>query len=269
MKAARGESRAAFPFMSETTKENPAPAPAPIAAVNSIETATPAKPVSASDLTAPLIAGMPEVTGGSEPKETPLPDPGTAPLPGFEIKDDFGTVFNPAEHKADEKGNPVKNKAGRFYSKFIGRAGSARKAGVGQIGDFVRDNLPADGGPKDPPTFEGAPGGTVPAPSGGEMSRAEPQPDPADGMALMLIPTIDGVMQSLFSEGVALSNKEKEIMQPVAAAYLRSKGAKDIPPGLALTMVAVAIYGPKFQKPTVKERITLIALKLKTWFARK
>lgn len=256
--------------MSETTNQNPGTAPEKTNAAIETPGATAAKPVTASDLTGPLIAGMPEVTKTSAPtEEAQLPDPGTAPLPGFEIKDDFGTVFNPAEHKADEKGNPVKNKAGRFYSKFIGRAGSARKAGVGNIADFVANNKPADGGPKEPPTFEGAPETpSNPAPAVDPAGTA-PQPDPADGMALMLIPTIDGVMQSLFSEGVALSNKEKEIMQPVAAAYLRSKGAKDIPPGLALTMVAVAIYGPKFQKPTVKERITLIALKLKTWFSRK
>lgn len=253
--------------MSENTA-TPDAAPE-IAAANS-----PAIPVSPSNLTENLIAGMPVP---QEPKterpapvfvteEPKLPDPGTGVLPGFEIKDDGGTVFNPAEHAADENGNPKKNAKGRFYSKFIGRGGAAKKAAAGgNPAPVAPVNRPA-------PKFEGAPeNNRIPTieqvdavqPGSDAPPAGHQTPDAAQGMALMVIPTVDGIAQNLFGPDVALSAQEKQVLEPVCAEYMRAKNIKDISPGWALVATVSAIYLPKFAKPTVKERLTLIVLKIR------
>lgn len=230
--------------------EKPETAPGPIAEAPTSETkATPAAP---AELTSDLIAGMPEVTHSIPNGDT---KPEAASNPPIELTDDHGIRFDPNVHKTDEKGNPVKNKAGYFYSKFIGRAGSARKAAGGvhaSNGNSASEAKPKFAGVDEAPAAPAAP--------------AEPEkPDVAAGMSLMILPMVDGIMQKLFSRDIALEKDDKEILAPTLAAYLRAKNAKDIPPGLALTMVALAVYLPKFEKPTVAERFVLITTKLKGW----
>lgn len=255
-------------FMSETAKTTETPEnPLPDA---------PAIPVAPGNLTENLIAGMP--VPQEKPVERPapvfltdepkFPDPGTAPLPGFEPleKDDGGTVFNPAEHASDENGKPKKNARGRFYSKFIGRGGAAKRAGA---------TAPGSAAPKTErplPKFEGAPENNriptaeqVDAVQPGQDARGpgEQTPDAAEGMSLMIIPTVDGIAQSVFGPDIALTGNDVKAAQPVLAGYLRQKNVRDISPGWALVAVCSAIYLPKFAKPTVKERLTLLVLKVR------
>lgn len=55
--------------------------------------------------------------------------------------------------------------------------------------------------------------------------------------------------------------------------YLKSKQAKDIPPGLMLTIVVVAYAAPRLQAPTTKEKLLPMAnwcwMKIKSFFGRK
>lgn len=235
-----------FYFMSETN-QNPASAPEPIAPIKTAEDFE-ALPVAASELTQELIKGMPEPTSGEgvHPVETAAPAQPVAPAPvEAHVADQIdgkGQKFDPALHATNEDGTPKRNTKGNFYSRYIGRAGAGRKAGE-------------TGEPTEAASFAGV---EQAAPSVPPAMK-----DEAEGAALMLVPTVDGVMQSVFSADIALTDDDKKVITPVLAAYMRSKNMKDIPPGMALVMVAVAVYAPKFQKPTVKERIALIWLKLK------
>jgi hypothetical protein len=55
--------------------------------------------------------------------------------------------------------------------------------------------------------------------------------------------------------------------------YLKSKQAKDIPPGLMLTIVVVAYAAPRLQAPSTKEKLLPAAkyawMKVKSFFSRK
>jgi len=55
--------------------------------------------------------------------------------------------------------------------------------------------------------------------------------------------------------------------------YLKSKNAKDIPPGLMLTIVIVAYAAPRLQAPSTKEKLLPMAYycwgKIKSFFGRK
>lgn len=250
---------------------------APVNSAGNASETAPALPVKASDLTGNLIAGMPEGPKTERPApvfqtdEPKLPDPGTTPLPGFEalpVKDDGGTEFDPSQHMANPDGSPAKNKKGRFYSKFIGRGGAAKKTGEnGNPTPQVERPAPKfDGAPPEKVFLNGADGG----PGEIKVTVNQPaQPDEADGISLLVIPTVDGIAQAIFGKDIALSPDEMKNAQPAVAAYMRAKNAKDISPGWALVLIATAIYGPKFQKPTVKERIALYILKIKNLFNRK
>lgn len=234
--------------MSETSQPNPPAEPvkdsAPAPETKAVATA-------ASDLTETLIEGMPQVTSKDSPGPIPgSPAPAETPVNVAVQVDKKGQKFDPAIHAADENGNPKTNSFGNFYSKNVGRG---RK---GPAEDSPKVEEPAK-----PVEFAGVPRVETPAP--------DAPPDEALGAAMMLVPTVDGIMQSVFSDGVALTDQDKQIVTPVLAAYMRSKNMKDIPPGIALAMITVAIYGPKFAKPSVKERITLIILKVRSFFAKK
>jgi hypothetical protein len=268
---------ALFLFMAETTTK-PDAAPV-IPAINPPDAA--ALPVVPGNLTESLIAGMPAVPENrpapifntDEPK---LPDPGTLALPGIlpPEKDEAGNLFNPLEHAAEENGTPKRNSKGLFYSKFIGRGGAAKRAAAG-VGDgtpaghspFGKGNVGVVARPL--PKFEGAPETANGGP--GDTTTAQPaatnhaEPDAAEGMSLMIIPTVDGIAQALFGKEIALTPEDISVARPAVAGYMRAKNAKDISPGWALVLICTAIYGPKFAKPTVKERVTLLFLKIKNF----
>jgi len=232
--------------MSETN-ESPAAEPAKVSAPP--ETSSAAVPVVADDLTKDLITGMPEVTDPkvSNPTAETLASPAPANVAG--AIDKKGVKFDPNIHAANPDGSPKVNSFGSFYSKNVGRGSKGPKSDKSETsGAPTANNEPAKfAGVEEPPS----------------------PPDEATGAAMMLVPTVDGIMQSVFSEGVALTDQDKAIVTPVLAAYMRSKNMKDIPPGIALAMITVAIYGPKFAKPSVKERLTLIILKIKNLFGKK
>jgi hypothetical protein len=225
-----------------------------------------AKPVLASDLTGSLISGMPEVT---KPNEATVSKPDLiGPVKSIVStpQDDAGVSFDPFIHMTEEDGSPAKNKRGRFYSKFIGRAGSKRKSENGNGISPAPQPQSEPGIFDEKPKFEGLDNGTPSPVSNAPASAPANPPDEAQGATLLLIPTVDGCMQSLFGPDIALSDEEKKIAEPITANFLRSKNMKDIPPGIALAMVAIAIYGPKFQKPTVKEKLILMWIKIRGIF---
>ncbi len=228
--------------MSETTATTPAAEPVKVSAPP--ETSGAALPVGADDLTKDLITAMPEVTDKSVVSSPATETPANIAV----AVDKKGVKFDPNIHAANSDGSPRVNSFGSFYSKNVGRG--AKKA---------------PGTPAEP---SAAPSTNEPAKFAG-VEQPPGEPDAAAGAAMMLVPTVDGLMQSLFSEDVALTEQDKQVVTPVLASYMRSKNMKDIPPGIALAMITVAIYGPKFSKPSVKERLTLIVLKVRNFFAKK
>lgn len=229
--------------MSETSAQPPAAEPAKVSAPP--ETSGAALPVGADDLTKDLITAMPEVTD-----KTVVSPPATETPANIAVAvDKKGVKFDPNIHAANSDGSPKVNSFGSFYSKNVGKGAKRAPASTTSTPGTEQTT-------DEPAKFAG-----VEQPPG--------EPDAAAGAAMMLVPTVDGLMQSLFSEGVALTEQDKQVVTPVLAAYMRSKNMKDIPPGIALAMITVAIYGPKFSKPSVKERLTLIVLKVRNFFAKK
>ncbi len=230
-----GESPAPDTKLPETNAPLPPPADAP-------PISAPAKVVTADTLAAPLISAMPGPSGTSALPIVP-PLAGTAEHIAKET-DSRGVEFDPALHVADDNGRPKRNKKGYFYSKNIGRGGAAR---------LEED----DDEPK--VTFAGL---TDPAGEGTPDAKAQ-------GLAEMFVPLLDGAMQNVFTEGVALTETDKKQIMPIAAGYIKAKGMTDVPPGVALTLALVGIYAPKFTKPTVKERCALLYMKLSAMFKKK
>lgn len=226
--------------------------------------------VTADDLTGPLIAGMPEVTGENKDNTNefvgpslPTPEITTNPLEKtiFPL-DDRGNPFDPFTHKADENGKPLKNKKGLYYSKYIGRGGAQKKAS--SHGTSETNETPVYEKPS--PSFEGVEGG---APvNNSDTIQKEQAIDEATGVALLAVPTFDGLMQTLFTGDVALTAEEMARINPFAANYIRSKGLKDVPPLAALALIVIATYAPKFAKPTVKERCVLFYMKIRNIFSK-
>lgn len=223
--------------------------------------------ITAEELTGPLIAGMPEVTGENKDNSNEFVGPS---LPSFEITpnkqektifppDDRGNPFDPFTHKTDENGKPIKNKKGFYYSKYIGRGGAQKKAATHETNESRENEKPL-------PSFEGVEGGA--SVNNSETAQKDQPIDEATGVALLAVPTFDGLMQTLFTGDVALTVEEMARINPFAANYIRSKGMKDVPPLAALALIVVATYAPKFTKPTVKERCVLFYMKIRNIFSK-
>lgn len=213
------------------------------------ETNGTATPIAPGDLTGPLIAGMPPVTEAlppitdaasfaSAPGEngnTVIPEiirqtEPTARTGQSGIIDKNGIEFDPAYHAA-ENGIPKKNKFGSFYKKR-GIEGTA--------------------------TFEQGDNGVSPQ----QKLRAEK-------IAKVVTRMIDRAGRAILTEDAKLTDEEKSESELCLKEYLETTGAKDIPPGLTCALVFGTIYASKLEKPTVRDRIVMLALKAKRLFTGK
>lgn len=195
-------------------------------------------PIDAEELAAPLAAGMPTPTNADVAPQVAPPTESTPERP--EIKDDFGTVFNPDKHRADAFGNPIK-KNGKFLST------RGRKEG-----------------------------GKNSVPGNEEKSKAEDYvntsgvPDQFDTAAEMILQTAYGTAAMFLSDEIRPENPEEHITLKVPlAAVLREKGVVQLTPTQLLLFSLAAYAAKKAGKPTVKERAILIYLKAKSFFTGK
>lgn len=200
-----------------------------------------AAPVGAAELVAPLAGSMPQPTNAAPPADQAS---GPAdPAITRQFKDKRGTLFDPAKHKADENGRPLRNKNGLFYPKDLGRPTEPEK--------------PSD---RPPPTFSegaGAPLGALP-----------PAPDQYDALADLYLASAYGPMIVVFSLDIKPNEEEHAALKAPLAAWLRIRKAEDISPGWAFAMTAGAVFMKKLDKPTVRERCQFIVLRAKQIFAK-
>jgi len=212
------------------------PAPAPIekpviSPITNAEEFAKAEAVTADDLVDNnLVSGNPAVMENlAQPPAPEFSVPAVSDVP----IDASGQKFDPTRHHIDENGKPRVNFKGNFY-------GTGRKK-------------------KNPenaqPVFDTPPG--------------EVQPDKYPALAETLLRIGYGPLELVLSEEIRTTPEEHQALKLTLAEWLRVSEMQDLPPWLAFTCVAAGVYLPKFSKPTVKERLTLVWLKMRTLFSRK
>ncbi len=204
---------------------------------------TPAAPVTADEIVAPLGAAMPPVTeGADDPIGPQQPAP---PAPGPDLKDSRGVKFNAERHAVDDTGKPKKNSHGNFYSKTTGRPPGAAKIAA-----------PAA------PSFS-APGGAAPAGS-------PPSPfDEYDAAAEVYLQAVYGPVIIAFSDKARPDSEEHAALKTALANYLRVKKITEPSPGWSLLFVVVAVGVKKSAIPEVKDRAVSLGDRIKSWFSPK
>jgi len=270
----------------ENTPESTGNAPiAPESPANS----TPAETVTASDVGADLAASMPVPTANGTQTEIPgtesASNPSTNAISGKpvpDIRDKSGKQFDPAKHAVDSVGQPRFNKNGFFISKFIGNpAGRKQEPGAESA---TAASLPS---PDGTPTGDDT-GGTSPfvSPQSGKR-------DQYDQAAEMFLNVGLGVGSSFLGSGFlpehkiekittggsGLPDQTEEIVKYTAegkqefeslrlplAAVLREKQTVGLTPTQMFMASLAAYVAKKSAKPTVRERFTLLFLKVRSWF---
>jgi hypothetical protein len=208
--------------------------------------------VSADEIIAPLGERMPPLTEG-QTKEAAQPEQ----LKSEKIFDARGVEFNPAEHMADENGNPKKNFKGNFYSNKQGRGDKGKK--IDTPSDVPKSPDRA------PPSFN-VPGGSSPTvdPNLGK----EPTPDEFDMMAEVYLQSAYGPLMLTFSEAMRPDNEQHKALKQSLAAWLRHKKATELSPGWGFAVTAAAVFVAKTAEPTVKERLAMWSIRIKSWFKK-
>lgn len=268
----------------ETTPEttgNP-----PIAA-ESPANSTPAETVNASEIGASLAESMPVPTS----RETQAEIPGTEPQgeipsnanpvpskPVPDIRDKSGKQFDPAKHSVDGMGMPRFNKNGFFISNSIGNPGKK----------------PATGNPESlPPVSDGTPTGNDADGTSPFVSSQSGKRDQYDQAAEMFLNVGLGVGSSFLGSGFLPEHKiekvttggpgvpdqidevvkyttegkqEFESLRLPLAAVLREKQTVGLSPTQMFCASLAAYVAKKSAKPTVRERFTLMYLKIRSWF---
>lgn len=183
----------------------------------------------AKQLAMPLVDGMPEVTA-SEKKD---PEPVQV--------DSVGNNFDPTRHAVDEGGRPRKNRKGEFVRLGRGRPPkSATQEAAGPEQDF----------PKDPPQFD----------------TGEQAPPPGDRyrvMAEMYLKSSYGPLMLLLTPDAAPDENEHNALVLTLAEWLRAEQAEQVSPKWAFILLAGGVVASKFSKPTVRERATMVWLKIR------
>lgn len=254
--------------------------------------------VTAGDLAAPLAETMPQPTapaGEVKNTQTEIPAvneavPPAKPVP--EIRDFYGKLFDPTKHKVDASGMPLRNKNGGFISINLGNPGK-RKQGeqsgdspeslTTEIGDSAGSDLPPQVPPGMAGTFQSGPG------------------DQSEIMAEVYLQTAYGLAASFLGDGIrpefrvekrieqgvqnpdgsrepdrevevvkftAEGKAEHDSLKTPLTAVLREKGNPGLTPTQIFLVSLGAFIAKKAAKPTVRERLTLLALKVKNLFGK-
>ncbi len=202
----------------------------------------------AEELVAPLADRMPPVTESAETVSSAPVEPAVV-----RPQDDGGTPFDPDRHAVDEFGNPRKNRSGRYYSKLLGKKGEGKGGAAGKKSETVRAQ----------PTFNVDDGS--PAPSG----ENGPVQDQYDAMAEVYLQSAYGPLIVGFTDEARPDEQEHAALKIALANYLRFKQATELSPGWGLSATIAAVLVRKSAKPKVKERIALLYIRVKDWFAKR
>lgn len=238
--------------------------PSEIPAVAESVAISPAVPVSADELIAPLVAGMPEPTDsplGANPDGSPHPD-----APKLGQVDTAGVVFDPEKHKADETGRPKTDVNGRFYAKNVGRKKGQASAPKSEPANDTPEFEVINNGNGSTAGAGAIPADAGPSPTGGNGIR-----DRFDHMANIYCQGGYGVATTFFADdGWQPKNAaEHEGLRSAVAAYLRAKNSEELPPGAILTLAISAYAGERITRPKTKEKLLLLWLRIRPWFGFK
>jgi hypothetical protein len=237
----------------------------------------PAAPVTAATLAAENM--VPEMnTPAAAPPVTPIQN---APVSADPVdyrgkRNKWGEVFDPDVHKVNSDGRPYYDNKGHFRRKLVGRPRldeqkRSHHAKLKETPDTPPPHVPeAPSGPAftafDAPSFnDGSPAGTAP---GASPLPAPGGPDKYEIAAEGFCKLGDAVMIKFFSEEIANTKDEHAALKTALAPALRESDIGDMPPWIAFSMVTLAVYLPKFEKPTVKDRATVLFLRVRSFFSR-
>ena len=216
------------------------------------ETKPPA-PISADQMTAPLVESMPLPTGeGSAPVQ---PAPAPVVDPAQIIRDDSGQQFDPTIHLVDDTGKPRIAKNGLFMRKRGPKAGATSS---GEQQTFLPP--PPNAQPSEP------------------VAAQKPAPDQYEVAAEMMLQTGYGVAASFFTNDIrpefdpktgaltADGQMEHASLHIPLSMVLREKGSTGMTPTQMFCLALAALVAKKAAKPTVKEKFMLLLIKVKSWF---
>lgn len=169
-----------------------------------------------------------------------------------ELFDIDGVRFDSGVHCADENGNPVRTKLGRFRKRAVGSSKPADKKA--EKSASVR-SVPK---PRLVTGREPQASGDIP---NAEIPGAAPQE--IEGRFLAAAHTATEIY---IQTGVCIFGTEwlpnaatgdREAVVRAFGLYLQSKNIDDIPPGVALIVALVGYASPRFYKPKTSEKIQL------------
>ena len=272
---------------STPTTGNPPIAAEPPATMNAAETVT------ADQLAAPLAENMPVPTATTENAQTEISAVTEAipPKPVPVIRDKSGKLFDPSKHAVDEMGQPRFNKNGFFISNKIGNPG--KKSEGGNNGEQQSQSTASETPKIDIQSFDNTSDGNNGTPS--LFASPNGQPDQYDRMADLYLETGYGIAAGFLGDGIrpefkvekvttggpGLPDQIEEVLKrtpegkqeheslryPLAAA-LREKQVTGMSPTQMFLASMAAYLSKKAAKPSVRERFTLLALKVRSWFKK-
>lgn len=212
--------------------------------------------VTAQDLTAPLAERMPPITEETSAPPPPEPTPAPVAVPsGPALYDSRRVKFSPLRHQVNADGTPKRNAKGNFILTEEYRNGKQR----------VRV-----------PSANGA--APIPGGSRGEAQFSTPEqksepganvPDEYDLLAEVYLQSSYGPLMLAFSPAIRPNGEEHGALKQSLAALLRHKQAKELEPTWAFALTATAVFVSKTSEPTVKEKLALYWLRVRSWFAKK
>ena len=170
---------------------------------------------------------------------TSMSGPDDAPEFDDYITNAHGEKFDPNIHKADDDGNPITTKAGKFRLKPGRKSGSSGHA-QSRINSPYADRESYSEKPEISPAAQTA--AAMYIHSGVMLFGHEWLPDPAI--------------------------KEQEALAKAFHDYLETKNIEDIPPSLALFIACFGYAAPRLQKPQTQSRLETLILWVKIKLGR-
>lgn len=147
------------------------------------------------------------------------------------LRDKDGNAFDPEIHETDENGNPKKNYRGLLKM----RRGAKKKKPQPEPGaSFVN--------------AEKAPGA--------EPGESQPAISESYAAAFTVVEMTDGAAIAFIAPEMGASDPEKKFLTDCWAKYLDSKGVSDIPPGVALCMGLLTVYGGKLRHEKPRSKVS-------------
>lgn len=270
----------------------------PPIALESPASATPAETVTADQLAGPLADSMPVPTATESQTEIPAVNEASPlpPRPVPVIRDKSGKLFDPAKHAVDQQGQPRFNTNGFFISNRIGNPGKKRSAENTTQANAENGQSVSPPPTGDIPTNEN--GSVLPDSGNAGTSAAFNSPtggpDQYDASADLFLQVGYGLASSFLGDGIrpefkverrtqqtaagevveevvkftAEGRQEHESLRLPLAAVLREKQTTGLTPTQMFLASLAAFVAKKAAKPTVRERFTLLALKVKNWFSK-